>query len=436
MSNIVSLVGRPNVGKSTFFNRLIQSREAIVDATAGVTRDRNYGKADWAGYDFSVIDTGGYVVGSEDVFESEIRKQVMLAIDESDVIIFMVDGREGLTSFDIEIAQLLRRSEKPFYLAVNKIDSPSNYLDYTEFYALGIEAIYPISAVSGSGSGELLDEVVKNFNRDVEEDYLDKLPKITIVGKPNVGKSSLINTFLGYERHIVTPVAGTTRDAIYTRYTGFGFDFYLVDTAGLRKKGKVEEDLEFYSVMRSVRAIEKSDVCVIMADASQGFDAQDLNIFSLAARNRKGVVVVLNKWDLVEKDNKTHKEYEEFVKKRLAPFADVPIIFTSVLNKQRIYKVLETAIRVCKNKDRRVSTSELNDVLLPIIKQSPPPVNKDKVVRIKYVTQLPTPFPAFAFFCNLPQYVKENYKRFLENQIRAAWDFEGVPLEIYFRKKS
>lgn len=436
MSNIVSLVGRPNVGKSTFFNRLVQSREAIVDATAGVTRDRNYGKADWAGYDFSVIDTGGYVVGSEDIFESEIRKQVMLAIDESDVIIFMVDGREGLTSFDIEIAQLLRRSQKPFYLAVNKIDSPSNYLDYTEFYALGIEAIYPISAVSGSGSGELLDEVVKNFNRDVEEDYLDELPKITIVGKPNVGKSSLINTFLGYERHIVTPVAGTTRDAIYTRYTGFGFDFYLVDTAGLRKKGKVEEDLEFYSVMRSVRAIEKSDVCVIMADASQGFDAQDLNIFSLAARNRKGVVVVLNKWDLVEKDNKTHKEYEEFVKKRLAPFADVPIIFTSVLNKQRIYKVLETAIRVCKNKDRRVSTSELNDVLLPIIKQSPPPVNKDKVVRIKYVTQLPTPFPAFAFFCNLPQYVKENYKRFLENQIRAAWDFEGVPLEIYFRKKS
>jgi len=436
MSNIVSLVGRPNVGKSTFFNRLIQSREAIVDATAGVTRDRNYGKADWAGYDFSVIDTGGYVVGSEDVFESEIRKQVMLAIDESDVIIFMVDGREGLTSFDIEIAQLLRRSQKPFYLAVNKIDSPSNYLDYTEFYALGIEAIYPISAVSGSGSGELLDEVVKNFNRDVEEDYLDQLPKITIVGKPNVGKSSLINTFLGYERHIVTPVAGTTRDAIYTRYTGFGFDFYLVDTAGLRKKGKVEEDLEFYSVMRSVRAIEKSDVCVIMADASQGFDAQDLNIFSLAARNRKGVVVVLNKWDLVEKDNKTHKEYEDFVKKRLAPFTDVPIIFTSVLNKQRIYKVLETAIRVCKNKDRRVSTSELNDVLLPIIKQSPPPVNKDKVVKIKYVTQLPTPFPAFAFFCNLPQYVRENYKRFLENQIRATWDFEGVPIEIYFRKKS
>lgn len=424
------------MGKSTFFNRLIQSREAIVDATAGVTRDRHYGKADWAGYDFSVIDTGGYVVGSEDVFESEIRKQVVLAIDESDVIIFMVDGREGLTSYDIEIAQLLRRSEKPFYLAVNKIDSPSNYLDYTEFYALGIEAIYPISAVSGSGSGELLDEVVKNFNRDVEEDYLDKLPKITIVGKPNVGKSSLINTFLGYERHIVTPVAGTTRDAIYTRYTGFGFDFYLVDTAGLRKKGKVEEDLEFYSVMRSVRAIEKSDVCVIMADASQGFDAQDLNIFSLAARNRKGVVVVLNKWDLVEKDNKTHKEYEDFVKKRLAPFTDVPIIFTSVLNKQRIYKVLETAIRVCKNKDRRVSTSELNDVLLPIIKQSPPPVNKDKVVKIKYVTQLPTPFPAFAFFCNLPQYVRENYKRFLENQIRATWDFEGVPIEIYFRKKS
>lgn len=435
MSNIVSLVGRPNVGKSTFFNRLIQSRKAIVDSQAGVTRDRHYGKAHWREYEFSVIDTGGYVVGSDDIFEAEIRKQVELAIEESDVIIFMVDGREGLMSLDAEIAQLLRRSRKPFYLAVNKIDSPSNYLDYTEFYSLGIEQIYPISAVSGSGSGELLDEVVTNFCSEVDE-ALEELPKITIVGKPNVGKSSLINTFLGYERHIVTPIAGTTRDAIYTRYTGFGFDFYLVDTAGLRKKGKVNEDLEFYSVMRSVRAIETSDVCILMADASQGFDAQDINIFSLATRNRKGVVVVMNKWDLVEKNNNTHKEYEELVKKRLAPFSDVPIIFTSVINKQRIFKVLESAISVHKNKDRKVSTSELNDVLLPIIKNNPPPVNKDKVVKIKYITQLPTNFPAFAFFCNLPQYVKENYKRYLENQIRAHWDFHGVPMEIYFRKKS
>lgn len=436
MSNIVSLVGRPNVGKSTFFNRLIQRREAIVDAQAGVTRDRNYGKSFWNEYDFSVIDTGGYVVGSEDVFEAEIRKQVALAIEESDVIIFMVDGREGLTSFDYEIAQLLRRSEKPFYLAVNKIDSPANYFDYTEFYSLGIEQIFPISAVSGSGSGELLDEVVKSFTHNETEEELEELPKITIVGKPNVGKSSLINTFLGYDRHIVTPIAGTTRDALYTRYTGFGFDFYLVDTAGLRKKGKVNEDLEFYSVMRSVRAIETSDVCVIMADAFQGFDAQDINIFSLAVRNRKGVVVVLNKWDLVEKDNHTHKKYEELVKERLEPFSDVPIIFTSVINKQRIFKVLESATTVYKNKSRKVSTSELNDVLLPIISHNPPPINKDKVIRIKYITQLPTSFPAFAFFCNLPQYVKENYKRFLENQIRKHWDFKGVPIEIYFRKKS
>ncbi len=434
MANILSLVGRPNVGKSTFFNRLTQTREAIVDSVSGVTRDRNYGKADWNGYEFSVIDTGGYVVGSEDIFEAEIRKQAALAIEESNVIVLMVDGREGLTPLDREVADTLRRSKKPFYLAVNKIDSPANYLDYTEFYELGIEEIFPISAISGSGSGDLLDEIVKHFNL-VEDDGLDDLPKIAIVGKPNVGKSSLINTLLGYERNIVTPIAGTTRDSIYTRYKAFGFDFYLIDTAGLRKKRKVEENLEFYSVMRTVRAIENCDIAVIMCDASEGFDAQDVNIFSLAARNHKGVVLVMNKWDLVEKDNHTHKNYETLVKERIAPFTDVPVIFTSVTNKQRIHKVLETAVQVYQNRSRKISTHELNEVMLPIIKQTPPPIAKDKLVKIKYVTQLPTPFPAFAFFCNLPQYVKDSYKRFIENRLREKWDFTGVPMEIYFRKK-
>lgn len=434
MGNILSLVGRPNVGKSTLFNRLTQTREAIVDSIAGVTRDRNYGKSDWNGYEFSVIDTGGYVVGSDDIFESEIRRQATLAIEESDVILFVVDGREGLTPLDEEISKMLRRSKKPFYLVVNKIDSPSNYFDYTEFYALGFDDIFPISAVSGSGTGDLLDAVVTHFKKDVEV-INEGLPKITVVGKPNVGKSSIINTFLGEERHIVTPLAGTTRDSIFTRYTGFGFDFYLVDTAGLRKKKKVEENLEFYSVMRAIRAIENSDVCILMADASVGFDAQDVNIFSLVARNRKGVVVVMNKWDLIEKDNKTHKEYEELVRKRLEPFDDVPIIFTSVLNKQRIYKVLETAIQIYKNRQRRITTSELNNYLLPLIQKTPPPIYRDKMVRIKFVTQLPTYFPSFAFFCNLPQYVKDSYKRYLENRIREHWDFSGVPIEIYFRQK-
>ncbi|MBP5205565.1 MAG: ribosome biogenesis GTPase Der, partial [Bacteroidales bacterium] len=385
-------------------------------------------------YEFSVIDTGGYVVGSDDIFESEIRKQAQLAIDESDVIVFMVDGREGLTPLDEEVAQILRRSKKPYYLAVNKIDSPSNYLDYAEFYALGVEEVFPISAATGSGTGELLDEVVKHFSKDVEH-APDDLPRIAIVGKPNVGKSSIINAFLGEDRHIVTPLAGTTRDTIFTRYRSFGFDFYLIDTAGLRKKKKVEEDLEFYSVMRAVRSIENSDVCIVMADASQGFDQQDLNIFGLAARNHKGVVVVMNKWDLIEKDNHTHKQYEDLIKSRIAPFNDVPIIFTSVLEKQRIYKVLETAIEVYKNRTRRISTSELNDVMLPIIQNTPPPMNKDKVIRIKYVTQLPVAYPTFAFFCNLPQYVVDPYKRCLENQIRKNWNFSGVPMEIYFRKK-
>ncbi|MBP1673150.1 MAG: ribosome biosis GTPase Der [Bacteroidetes bacterium] len=435
MGNIVSLVGTPNVGKSTLFNRLTQSQEAIVDSIAGVTRDRNYGRGDWNGFDFSVIDTGGYVVGSDDIFELEIRKQVNLAIEESDVILFLVDGREGVSPLDQDVANILRKCKKPFYLVVNKIDSPSNFYDYAEFYSLGFEMIFPISAASGSGTGELLDQVVTHFSNDIPVSENDNLPKITIVGKPNVGKSSIVNTFLGKDQHIVTPLAGTTRDSIYTRYNSFGFDFYLVDTAGLRKKGKVEENLEFYSVMRAVRAIENSDVCILMCDAAQGFDAQDVNIFSLAARNRKGVVIVMNKWDLVEKDHKTLKEYEDLIRDKIAPFKNVPIIFTSVINKQRIFKVLETAVEVNNNRNRKISTSELNDKLLDLIKQFPPPVVKDKVVRIKYVTQLPTPFPAFAFFCNLPQYIKENYKRFLENKIREMWNFSGVPIEIYFRKK-
>lgn len=435
MGNIVSLVGTPNVGKSTLFNRLTQSREAIVDSISGVTRDRNYGKCDWGGFDFSVIDTGGYVVGSDDIFELEIRKQVNLAIEESDVILFLVDGREGLTPLDHDVAIMLRRCKKPFYLVVNKIDSSSNFYDHTEFYSLGFEKIFPISAISGSGTGELLDQVVTHFVKEEEDLEESQLPKITIVGKPNVGKSSIINMFLGKDQQIVTPLAGTTRDSTYTRYNSFGFDFFLVDTAGLRKKGKVEENIEFYSVMRAVRAIENSDVCILMCDASTGFDAQDVNIFSLAERNRKGIVVVMNKWDLVEKETKTHKEYEELVREKIAPFKDVPIIFTSVINKQRIYKVLETAIAVNTNRQRRISTSELNDKLLEIIQKTPPPVVRDKVVRIKYVTQLPTYFPAFAFFCNLPQYVRENYTRFLENRIRELWDFSGCPIEIYFRKK-
>ena len=434
MGNIVSLVGKPNVGKSTLFNRLTQTKEAIVDSIAGVTRDRNYGKSDWCGYEFSVIDTGGYVVGSDDIFELEIRKQVKLAIEESDVILFLVDGREGVSPLDHEVALMLRKSKKPFYLVVNKIDSPSNYYDYAEFYELGIDLIFPISAISGSGTGELLDQIITHFDKSqVQEE--DDLPKIAVVGKPNVGKSSIINTFLGKDQHIVTPLPGTTRDTVYTRYNSFGFDFYLVDTAGMRKKSKVGEDLEFYSVMRSIRAIENSDVCIIMCDASVGFDAQDLNIFSLAARNRKGVVVVMNKWDLVEKDSKTVSEYEKLINEKIAPFTDVPIIFTSVINKQRIYKVLEKAIEVNENRKRKVSTAQLNDQLLAIIKETPPPIVKDKVVKIKYITQLPTSFPAFAFFCNMPQYVKENYKRFLENKIRSLWNFSGVPIEIYFRKK-
>ena len=434
MRNTLALVGRPNTGKSTLFNRLTKTRDAIVDATAGVTRDRNYGKSHWNGIDFSVIDTGGYVFNSEDIYEAEICKQVNLAIDEADVVLFLVDGREGITPLDEDIAAMLRPSKKPVFLVVNKIDSPSNYTDQMEFYALGLPHLYAISAVSGSGTGDLLDEVVKHFST-TEEELDEDIPKITVIGRPNVGKSSIVNAFLGIERNIVTPLAGTTRDSIYTRHKGFGFDFYLVDTAGLRKKKSVEEDLEFYSVMRTVRAIENSDVCIAMCDAVNGFEAQDLNILSLAQRNKKGVVIVVNKWDLIEKNANTHLAYEKTIREKIAPYSDVPLIFTSVINKQRIYKVMETAMEVFHNCKRRISTSELNTVMLEIIHQNPPPVQKDKVVRIKYVTQLPTPTPAFAFFCNLPQYVRDSYVRFLENKLREHWNFSGAPVELFFRKK-
>jgi GTP-binding protein len=434
MRNTLALVGRPNTGKSTLFNRLTKSRDAIVDATAGVTRDRNYGQANWNGIDFSVIDTGGYVLDSEDIYEGEICKQVHLAIDESDVILFVVDGREGITPLDEDIANLLRPAKKPVFLVVNKIDSSSNYSDQMEFYALGLPNLYAISAISGSGTGDLLDEVVTHFSA-TEEELDEGIPKITVIGRPNVGKSSIVNAFLGTERNIVTPLAGTTRDSIYTRHKGFGFDFYLVDTAGLRRKKSVEEDLEFYSVMRTIRAIENSDVCIAMCDAVNGFEAQDLNILSLAQRNKKGVVLVVNKWDLIEKDANTHLSYEKAIREKLAPYNDVPIIFTSVTNKQRIYKVLETAIEVFHNRKRRISTSELNNVMLEIIAQNPPPIQKDKVVRIKYITQLPTKTPAFAFFCNLPQYVRDSYVRFLENTLRQHWNFSGANIDIYFRNK-
>jgi GTP-binding protein len=435
MRNTLALVGRPNTGKSTLFNRLTQTRDAIVDATSGVTRDRHYGKAHWNGIDFSVIDTGGYVLNSEDIYEGEICKQVNLAIDEADVVLFVVDGREGITPLDEDIATLLRPSKKPVFLVVNKIDSASNYTDQMEFYALGLPNLYAIAAVSGSGTGDLLDEVVKHFST-TEEELDEGVPRITVVGRPNVGKSSIVNAFLGAERNIVTPLAGTTRDSIYSRYKGFGFDFYLVDTAGLRRKKSVEEDLEFYSVMRTVRAIESSDVCIVMCDAVNGFEAQDLNILSLAQRNKKGVVLVVNKWDLIEKNANTHLAYEQAIRAKIAPHSDVPIIFTSVINKQRIFKVLESAVEVYHNCKRRVSTSELNSVLLELISDNPPPIQKDKVVRIKYITQLPTKTPAFAFFCNLPQYVRESYVRFLENKLREIWNFSGAPVELFFRRKN
>jgi len=433
--SIVAIVGRPNVGKSTFFNRLIQRREAIVDAISGVTRDRHYGKSDWNGKEFSLIDTGGYVVGSDDIFEAEIDKQVELAIDEADAIIFMVDVESGVTGMDEEVAQLLRKSKKPVFLAVNKVDSANRLHDAVEFYSLGFEKYYPISGINGSGSGDLLDDLVKVLPETETRDD-DELPRFAVVGRPNAGKSSFINALIGEERFVVTDIAGTTRDSIDTKYNRFGFEFNLVDTAGIRKKSKVKEDLEFYSVMRSVRAIEHCDVIMLVFDATRGFDGQVQNIFWLAERNNKGIVILVNKWDLVEgKDNQTTKDFEAYIRKQCEPFTDVPIVFISALTKQRIFKAIETAVEVYKNRSRRIKTSQLNDIMLPIIQTTPPPALKGKYVKIKFCTQLPTPHPCFAFFANLPQYVKEPYKRFLENKLREHFDFTGVPVTIYIRKK-
>jgi GTP-binding protein len=512
MRNIVAIVGRPNVGKSTLFNRLVQRREAIVDETSGVTRDRNYGVGDWNGKEFSVIDTGGFLVGDEDVFNSEIRRQVGLAIEEADVILFMVDAKDGVTPLDEDVAEMLRGARKPsgssegivyggndsngsvgskniyadggssagvadggndsvgnkniyadggssasvvdggsgsrsnknggagsgvkkVLLVVNKVDNHNRENEALEFYALGLPNYYAISAVSGSGTGDLLDEVVREMEI-TEENPQDDVPRLTVTGRPNVGKSSIINAFLGQERHIVTDIAGTTRDTIDTRYNLFGFDFYLVDTAGVRKKQKVSENIEFYSVMRSIRAIENSDVCILMLDATAGIESQDINLFSLCERNKKGVVIVVNKWDLLKKENNTLKEYEERIKQRLQPFSDVPVIFTSVINKQRIFKVLEAAKHVYENRKKRISTSKLNDILLPILKETPPPTNKGKQIKINYITQLPTAYPSFVFFCNLPQYIKDPYKRFVENQIRKIFNFTGAPIVLNFRSKN
>ena len=433
MSSIIAIVGRPNVGKSTLFNRIVKQREAIVDSVSGVTRDRHYGKGDWNGKEFSLIDTGGYVVGSEDIFELEIDKQVELAIDEADVIIFMVDVETGVTSMDSDIANMLRKIDKPVYLVINKVDNSSRINDASEFFELGFDKYYPIASINGFGTGDLLDAVVKDFSEDL--DLSDNLPKFAVVGRPNAGKSSFINALIGEERNIVTEIPGTTRDSIHTRYKRFGFEFNLIDTAGIRRKSKVKENLEFYSVMRSVRAIEYSDVCLIIYDVSRGFDSQVKNIFWLCERNKKGIVIIANKWDLVEKDDKSTKNYESQIRKEIEPFVDVPIIFTSIINKQRIFKAIESAVTVYNNRSKKIKTKELNDVLLPIIAKYPPPSNKGKYVKIKYITQLPTSHPQFAFFCNLPQYIKEPYKRFLENKIRENFDLNGAQIDIYMRKK-
>ena len=435
MSNILAIVGRPNVGKSTLFNRLLERREAIVDSTAGVTRDRHYGKSDWNGVEFTVIDTGGYDVGSDDIFEEEIRKQVQLAVDEATSIVFMVNVEEGLTDTDQEIYQLLRKANKPLYVVVNKVDSSKELLPATEFYQLGIEKYYTLSSATGSGTGELLDDIVKDFPTTEYVDVFEGLPRITIAGRPTVGKSTLTNALLGDERNIVTDIAGTTRDSIETIYNKFGHEFILVDTAGMRKKSKVSEDLEFYSVMRSIRAIENSDVVILMIDATKGWESQDMNIFGIAQKNRKGIVILVNKWDLVEKETNTMKQFENQIREKIALFSDVPILFISALTKQRILKAVETAVEVYENRKKRIKTSKLNEIMLPIIENTPPPALKGKYIKIKYCTQLPTVTPQFAFFCNLPQYVKEPYKRFIENQLRKNFDFTGVPIEVYFRQK-
>ena len=435
MSSIVAIVGRPNVGKSTFFNRLIQRREAIVDAVSGVTRDRHYGKSEWNGREFSLIDTGGYVKGSDDVFEAEIDRQVELAIDEADVIVFMVDVESGVTGMDEVVAKLLRKIQKPVFLVINKVDNNKRAEDAVEFYALGLGDYFTIASINGSGTGDLLDAIVEALPEKEEEPEEDQLPRFAVVGRPNAGKSSFINALIGEERYIVTDIAGTTRDSIDTKYNRFGFEFNLVDTAGIRKKSKVKEDLEFYSVMRSVRAIEHCDVCLLVLDATRGFDGQVQNIFWLAQRNRKGIVILVNKWDLVEKDTMSTRDFERKIKQEIEPFIDVPIVFISVITKQRIYKAIETAVEVYKNRTKKIKTSKINEVMLPIIENYPPPAYKGKFVKIKYIMQLPTPQPQFAFFCNLPQYVREPYKRYLENKLREEFDFKGVPISVYMRKK-
>lgn len=439
MGQLVAIVGRPNVGKSTLFNRLTQSRTAIVDPTAGTTRDRQYGKVDWNGKEFSIVDTGGWVVNSEDVFESEINRQVELAIEQADEILFVVDAMNGVTDLDDHVAEILRKSRKPVILVANKVDSNEWVYNIAEFYSLGLGDPYPVSAANGYGTGDLLDEIIKKLPEQDEslEDSLDEIPRFAIVGRPNAGKSSLINAFIGEDRHIVTNIAGTTRDSIYTRYNKFGFDFYLVDTAGIRKKNKVSEDIEYYSVIRSIRAIEASDVCILMIDATRGIDAQDVNIFSLIQKNKKGLVVVVNKWDLVEDKSTTAiKHYETAIRERFAPFTDFPIIFTSALTKQRIFKVLETAVHVYENRRRVVPTSQLNNVLQEDINAYPPPSNKGKFIKIKYITMLKgSQVPTFIFFCNLPQWVKEPYRRYLENKIREHWDYSGTPINLFMRDK-
>lgn len=437
MGNLVAIVGRPNVGKSTLFNRLTNSRQAIVNEEAGTTRDRQYGKTEWCGKEFSIVDTGGWVVNSDDIFEGEIRKQVLLALEEADVILFVVDVMNGVTDLDSDVAAILRKSDKPIVLVANKTDNNTQRYYAAEFYSLGLGDPICISAATGSGTGDLLDLIVSKFKKDATEQIEEDIPRFAVVGRPNVGKSSLMNAFIGEDRHIVTDIAGTTRDSIYTRYDKFGFDFYLVDTAGIRKKNKVNEDLEYYSVIRSIRAIESSDVCILMLDATRGIEAQDLNIFSLIQRNSKGLVVVVNKWDLVEdKSQVVIKTFEDAIRKRLAPFVDFPIVFASALNKQRILKILELAKQTYHNRTTRIATRKLNEELLPLIEATPPPMTKGKMIKIKYITQLPsTQVPSFVFFANLPQYVKEPYKRFLENKIRERWNFTGTPINIYIRQK-
>ncbi|MFC2412982.1 MAG: ribosome biogenesis GTPase Der [Bacteroides sp.] len=434
MAGIVAIVGRPNVGKSTLFNRLVGARAAIVDEQAGVTRDRIYGKSEWNGREFSVIDTGGYVHGSDDIFEAQIRRQAEIAIQEADLLFFVVDVVTGITDLDMAVAQLLRQSKKPTILVVNKVDNHLRVSDAYEFYKLGLGDPYQISAINGSGTGEILDAMIKLLP-EREADTKDQLPKFTIVGRPNVGKSSIVNALLGEERNIVTPIAGTTRDSIDTRFNQFGLDFLLVDTAGLRKRGKVDEDLEYYSVIRAIRAIEESDVCILVIDATRGFEGQDQTILDTIIKNKKGVVIVVNKWDLIEKDTHTSEEFEKEIRRTIAPFNDVPIYFTSAITKQRILKTLEGAMQVYKNRSKRIATSALNEQMLAVIEKTPPPAYKGKYVRIKYVTQLPTPWPSFAFFANLPQYVRAPYKRFLENKLREFFDFQGVPIQVFIRQK-